>query len=328
MSSKYISLTHAAVGTVLLVASIVPTSAEDTIPNVYTKTPLVAASAETLALWPRFTFLESLLALKNEELLVTDHLEGRIYHVTASGDISTLADIDGEFLCLDFAPPEIGGYFATAWKHAEPHNQGVLYHVSVDGKLKPLTVLPKEPFLNGIAGVGDGLYLMAGSATGTIWFYDSKTDETGIWFRDEALMGPNNIPGINGLRVMDNTVYFSNTGKGLVGSISLNLDRTANKLSILHQGVVIDDFAIARDGTIYGATHIFDSVVKVSPDGRQELIAGPEQGVQGSTSVIWARNDEASKTLLISTNGGINFGLVGKTKESVVKAKVVRLKLN
>lgn len=327
MTRKSPSLMHMAVSALFTITGL-SAHAQGAFPDIYAQTPVVVAQAETLAEWPKFTFLESVLALENGDILTTDHLEGSIYRVTSAGDISTFTDIDGEILCLEFAPESMGGYFATAWEHAEPLNKGALYHITMEGKASQIAALPDEPFLNGIAEIGAGVYVMAGSGTGTIWSYDSKTGATGVWLRSDTLAGPPGLPGINGIRRSGNTVYFTNTGGALIGTVAINPDQTAGDLTVLHQGVLLDDFAVSKDGTIYGATHIFDSILKITPNGERTLIAGPEQGVQGSTSVIWASPGEESGKLLVPTNGGINFAMVGKTKDSVVKARVVRITLD
>lgn len=327
MTLKFSAFLHAVAGVMLATTSI-PAHAQSAFPDVYAETPLVAAQAETLAEWPKFTFLESILALETGDILTTDHLEGRIYRLTPSGDISTLLDLDSEILCLEFAPKAMGGYFATAWEHAEPMNKGALFHITTDGKATQIASFPDEPFLNGIAQIGAGIYLMAGSGTGTIWSYDSTTGKTGIWLQSQELAGPPGLPGINGIRRSGDSIYFTNTGGALIGTVAINPDQSAGALSVLHQGVLLDDFAVSKDGTIYGATHIFDSILKITPSGERTLIAGPEQGVQGSTSVIWGYPGEESNTLLVPTNGGMNFAMVGKTEDSVVNARVVRITLD
>lgn len=317
-----------AAAAVILASVCLPASAQGVFPDIYAQTPLVAAQAKTVAEWPKFTFLESILALENGEILTTDHLEGRIYSVSPAGEITTFVDIDGEILCLETAPAAMGGYFATAWEHGEPMNKGALYHITTDGAATQIASLPNEPFLNGIAQVGAGIYVMAGSGTGTIWSYDSNTGETGVWLQSEELAGPPGLPGINGIRRSGDSIYFTNTGGALIGTVAINADQTAGALTVLHQGVLLDDFAVAQDGTIYGATHIFDSILKITLSGERTLIAGPDQGVQGSTSVIWDYPGEESNTLLVPTNGGINFAMVGKTEDSVVNARVVRITLD
>lgn len=95
----------------------------------------------------------------------------------------------------------------------------------------------------------------------------------------------------------------------------------AGNPEIFVQGVLVDDFAIDQTGNIYGATHIFNSVIKITPVGELSIIAQSDQGVAGSTSVTWKHG--SSDTLLVSTNGGTN----SPYKSDVVPAKIVQLRL-
>ena len=85
--------------------------------------------------------------------------------------------------------------------------------------------------------------------------------------------------------------------------------------------MLLDDFTLDKAGNIYGATHIFDSVVKITPAGETTIIAQSDQGVAGSTSVNWQHGSDV--ILLVSTNGGMN----SPHKSDVVPAKIVQLRI-
>jgi len=212
----------------------------------------------------------------------------------------------------------------TAWLKKADKTEGALLKVAKGGSYETVAQFPEESFLNGITQLPDGRFLMAGSATGNIWFYDPKTGESGSWYQGDLTSGQYGMPGINGIQVLDNTVYFTNTSKFLVGQISINADGSAGAVKQLASEVLLDDFAIAPDTTIYGATHR-DEVLKISPDGKKTIIAQYDQGVTGSTSITWDQSDADGNTLLVAANGGINHKLFGRGESSVTPAKVVRL---
>jgi len=91
-------------GIILLSMSALPCYAETpaagmTLPDFYAQTPVERVQSEVVQAWPRFTFLESVLSDADGSIWVTDHLEGKLYHLQ-NDQVATVLDIDGELLCL------------------------------------------------------------------------------------------------------------------------------------------------------------------------------------------------------------------------------------
>jgi sugar lactone lactonase YvrE len=83
----------------------------------------------------------------------------------------------------------------------------------------------------------------------------------------------------------------------------------------------IDDFALDVEGNLYAATHIYNSVLRITPTGETTVIAQTEQGVVGSTAVAFGRGATGQTSIYVVINGGMFLPLPG----GVVPANVVRL---
>lgn len=77
------------------------------------------------------------------------------------------------------------------------------------------------------------------------------------------------------------------------------------------------------EGNLYGATHVFNSVVKITPDGMITTIAQAEQGVSGSTATAFGCTSFDSEAIYVVTNGGIFL----PPPTGIVPAEVVRLEV-
>ena len=96
----------------------------------------------------------------------------------------------------------------------------------------------------------------------------------------------------------------------------------ASQLEVVARQLVSDDFDVAPDGRIYLATHFMNSVVQLDPAGTRATIAGPAQGVVGSTSVAIDPLDP--NALLVTTTGGMK----GPANRGTQPARLVRLRLD
>lgn len=107
----------------------------------------------------------------------------------------------------------------------------------------------------------------------------------------------------------------------ILAKIPFMEDDSAGVPEVIYENVFIDDFTIDETGNIFGATHIYDSVIKITPQGKLTIIAQADQGVSGSTCVTMQNGSQ--NTLLVSTNGG----MLKPDPCNVVPAKIVKLEL-
>jgi sugar lactone lactonase YvrE len=133
----------------------------------------------------------------------------------------------------------------------------------------------------------------------------------------------NVIPAANGLKHFGSFLYVSNTEKMLLLRIPINSANQPSEPEIFVEQTNIDDFAFDVEGNLYGATHIYNSVVRITPDGSTTIIAQAEQGVIGSTAVAFGQTQSDRTAIYIVTNGGMFL----PPPTGVVPANVVRLEV-
>lgn len=102
-------------------------------------------------------------------------------------------------------------------------------------------------------GAPNGLYFGA-DTTGAIWQFDLPSKKIELWIRDDLLKATGSDPlGANGIKVHDNWVYVSVTGRNAVYRVRIGADgKPSGGLTLVGQGFRPDDFAVTKDGSVYG----------------------------------------------------------------------------
>lgn len=190
--------------------------------------------------------------------------------------------------------------------------------------------VPKGLLLNGAAFLprGDGLMLVGDSSLGLIFSINMRTHALAVWSQDPLLtrLATREVnistTAVNGIRVLDKDVYAANSWNAQflrIGTTETGAPK--GKFEILADNLVIDDFALdpvgAGDrvpGTAYLTTHIFNSVVSLTPQGvRSRIAGGPNDAiVAGTTSAAFGRTKADSRILYVTTDGGLFSPLNGK----------------
>ncbi|MRT92413.1 SMP-30/gluconolactonase/LRE family protein [Ancylomarina sp. 16SWW S1-10-2] len=267
----------------------------------------------------RFEFLESVASGKDGSIYTTNLMQGLVYRIK-DGNVKTLVDFDGMLAGLTFLDDNNLLVTGTSDK-----KEAVILQLNLKrGESKIVATVPEGILLNGIAKLNKNNFLIADSFKGVIWKLNIKDASTSIWLQNDLLASPSiekQSPGVNGIKVKGNSVYISNTGKMLMVKIPLLKGDKAGDPEILHENVFIDDFEMDAQNNIYAATHIYDKIIKITPQGKVSIIAEAEQGVTGCTCLTWKYGSKS--TLLVSGNGG----MLKANKDEVVTAKIVELNL-
>jgi hypothetical protein len=278
------------------------------------------ASAQTLAEFPVNTFLENLAVNTNGNLFVTSHLEGKIYRITPNGEKTVFAEIKGKPAGIAFG--ENGELVVTGFGENDSAN---VFLISRTGKVIATSKIEGAIFLNGIVRIKKNRYLIADSYRGAIWEFNSKTKEYKIWSEAEEFKRADEkdqTPGLNGVRIFNDELYVTNTQQRKLFKIKLDKKGGASgKPELFAANLNGDDFAIDEAGNLYVTTHIFNSVVRVAPDGTKTVVAEAGEGVTGSTALAFGRSKTDKKSIYVVTNGGMSL----PPKEGVQTAKIVRL---
>ncbi|KAJ6442143.1 Six-bladed beta-propeller, TolB-like protein [Purpureocillium lavendulum] len=179
--------------------------------------------------------------------------------------------------------------------------------------LNGLVALPRHPHV----------VLSADSKGGRVLRTDTRTGRVDVAFADSRLAPgtgppPELVPlGINGVRIAaaEGGWFLYLTSSARRTFMRVRIDEWGNRRgeletlaqlpgSPIEDAKVPDDFALARDGSAYVATHL-STLVKVAPDGRWTSVVGAEGDAKldSPTSAVLTRDE---KTLYVVTAGGID----------------------
>ena len=272
--------------------------------------PVEPYTAKKLADFGPGKFLESIAIAADGRLFVSTGLDGAIVTVDTNGVVTPFAKVDvgpgGFMMCLAF--DRKGVLHATVNSQA-PGALGV-WRFDASGTGQRIAALPPGSVPNGLAIDDPGNVFVADSFGGVIWRVPAGGGEAKVWLRSD-LLTPRPLvgkyPGANGLQRTQDAVFVAVSDRSLLLRIPVSADGSAGTPAIHAAGLPGDDFAIAPDGTIFVTTHPFNTVVRLTPDGRRVVIAGPAQGVIGPTSAAIAPDG----SLFVATDGGLYRPLPG-----------------
>jgi putative intracellular protease/amidase/sugar lactone lactonase YvrE len=292
------------------------------LPPVFTHTPEAIVPAQTVAEFPVNTFLENIAIDKTGDIFVTSFEEGNVYRVTSARTFKEFAKIGGNAAGIAF---DRQGNLLVAG--ITDDKTPAVFQIDQNGTVELLATLPDALFLNGMTYLTGDRYLIADSFKGAIWEVNITQKTAHLWLqherlsRSEAEFPP--FPAANGLKIYGNTLYVSNTQRQQLIRIPLNQDLTAGTPELFLTNVNLDDFAFDIQGNLYAATHVYNSVVKIAPDGQITTIAKAEQGMTGNTALAFGRTSNDRTFIYVTTNGGMSL----PPATGVEPAKIVRLEV-
>ena len=281
--------------------------------------PLDLVPAEVVATWPVGTFLENIAALPGGDLVLSVHSERQLLRCTSRGEHRPLATlplptmglvVDGERVFV------VAGEPGTA--------PGVLFEVGLDGSVQERLTLPDNVFLNGFTPGRPGHAYAVDSVRGEVVDVDLGRFTARVALVDEHLAKCSEqpmVPGANGLKADDTSLWITNTDRAIVLRAELGGDGSVGPLSVVAEHLRGDDLALDTEGNAYITTHIENTLVRLAPDGERHVLAGPEQGMAGSTSCAFGTAPEERTSLFVVTTGGAIMPYQGVAQP----AKLVRL---
>ncbi|MBW4645691.1 MAG: gluconolactonase [Goleter apudmare HA4340-LM2] len=291
------------------------------LPPIYADTSIELASAKVITSFPVNTFIENIAIATDGTIFVTNHEVGEIVRITLDGNQQIHASVAGKVSGIAFTTN--GDLVVPGWN---ANSIPVVSLITADGKVETLLTLPEAIFPNGITPLSATQYLLADSYRGAIWLIDIAQRTASIWLEHPLLERSNSesiIPAANGLKRFGDYLYVSNTEKMLLLKIPMSTGNTAGEPEVFVEQTNIDDFAFDVEGNLYGATHIYNSVLRIATDGSTTIIAQAEQGVIGSTAVAFGRTENDDTAIYVVMNGGMFL----PPPTGVVAANVVRLEV-
>jgi sugar lactone lactonase YvrE len=295
------------------------TTSEPAVPARHDPPPLRPVPHEVLAMWPERTFLENIAALPDGDLVISVHSERRLLRCTPRGEHRPLATlpvptmglvVDGERVFVVAGEP--GG------------GPGQLFEVGLDGRVQERLTLAGTAFLNGFTPGHAGRAYTVDSVRGQLIAVDLRTFTAEVVLADAALAkcSPEPmVPGANGLKADDTSLWITNTDRATVLRAELRADGTVGAPRVVAEHLRGDDLALDVDGNAYITTHIENTLVRLRPDGERHALAGPEEGMAGSTSCAFGTAPADATSLFVLTTGGVILPYRGVPQP----AKLVRL---
>lgn len=279
-------------------------------PPAFAEPSAKAPKVETLASFPNGAFLENLLVRADGAIVFTSYFDKTLMLRRPDGELSVLAKLPAHPVGL---APLGDGYVVSA--HGVPFTQGQAFlstnkilQVAADGRVLKTVSAPDARFLNGVLRQGEDAYLIADSIAGAIWRYRPSDGQVTAWLRDERL-APDPAaqpfrPGANGLKAHGGRLFVSNSSKREITTVDIGADGApSGSLRLYASPGVVDDFVLAKDGTLYGATH-GAQLLAVAPDGAVRTMMA--EGCDGCTAVAFTGPDEAA--LAVLTTGDLLDG--------------------
>ena len=288
-------------------------------PAAHVEAALHPLPAETIATWPVGTFLENILPLPDGRFVVSVHNERELHMVDADGTHRVWARLPASPAGLIAARNRV--LVVAGEPGTSPHS---LFGVDPDGQVETYLDVPDTLFLNGFTPGFDSRAYAVDSILGAVIEIDIDARTSRTVLRNESLTKCSDepmLPGANGLKRRGSVLYVTNTDRALVLRVPVGRDGALGGVETVARDLRADDLAIGDDGTLYLTNHIHNTLTRLRPDGERMAIAGPEEGMAGCTACVFGLHGGASRSLFVTTTGGIIMPLDGVVQE----AKLVRL---
>ncbi|KAM3507037.1 hypothetical protein MY11210_007304 [Beauveria gryllotalpidicola] len=293
---------------------------------------LTAQAAYTAQLLHQFPshlqWVENMAMRPNGNILITTFDQARIYELDPTDAhpprlVATLPDADVAIGIAETSPNvfavEAGYLNRTSHRLDGSGRIDTLDFARLDCHGRPtvqtVAALPQAQLANGMAALPmhSHLVLSADSIAGTIYRTDTSTGRVDVAIQDPTLAPRDNpdpflkLLGVNGLQTTrDGYLYVTSTSAQFLGRYKI--DAYGNPLSELEILVTYDaprspdDFAVARDGAVFGAVPL-DSISKATPNGSDYDVAflvDHDGELQRPTAAILSLDET---TLYVSTGG-------------------------
>ncbi|CZR67027.1 uncharacterized protein PAC_16926 [Phialocephala subalpina] len=185
-------------------------------------------------------------------------------------------------------------------------------NVTANALVTKVTDIPEADFLNGMTtlNAAAGLVLVADSYNGWVYRLDVNTGNYSVVIDDpkmKYLPGSLTNLGINGIKIRDGYLYWTNTGSPDFSRIQINsLGEPLGNSTVVATVHNADDFVFAEDGVAWVAQNQIESL-SVVENGTTTLVAGnPNSTVlAGVTAGEFGRVGGTEKILYFTTNGGL-----------------------
>jgi len=287
--------------------------------------------------FPQYTWIENLAVRKNGEILVTILTSPELYLINPSDPKEpVLVHKFDEVLAVtgiievkeDVFYVGGGNYNLKAFSNE--HGSYFVWEVDLTdfskdskAKIKKIVHLTGAGLPNGfeLFSREEGTILIADSEVGAVWkvnVNDGKVENIIEIDEMKAPPPPALQMGINGLKVLDGYLYWSNTGALTFCRIKIDGEgKATGPAEILERGILIDDFVFDKKGNAWLTTHGLNTLAVVKAGGGIVTAAGSisELTVAGGTACQFGRTTSDKDILYFVTTGGMSAPVNGTEVE-------------
>ena len=308
MQFKAFALLSALVGSVVSMP-VVPSSLD---------TRQTASAVTDIWDFPDGTWVENLAVRSNGQILVTLLTSPDVYQVDPSKQqpatlVHSFANFRG---CLGIVEKGQDIFYVVVGNSTYqtfPNTPGSFTVWKLDMTQSPAAVtevatFPDSVLFNGITTISASspILLIADCSAGTLWSLDTSTGATAQVSSDPLMAvvtAPG--PGINGVKVRGNTLFFTNTQQQIYASVPIDASGTPTTAAIaLSTGITgIDDFQLDGSGKAYVAGN--NEVRAIPSGGGAASVVSSDALLAGSTSVQFGRKASDPGSLYVTTHGPI-----------------------
>jgi sugar lactone lactonase YvrE len=279
--------------------------------------------AIAVATWRARAMLENVAVDAGGAVFVTVYSHNRVdRYDPATGATTTFAEVPAPPMGLAFDAD--GVLWMTGGTMYE--GPGFIWRVEPTGAVRQWCELPDATFMNGCTLHPSGRTLLAcESSSGDILAIDlGKPGRWDVWLH-EARLRPivPKYPGSNGIKIREGWAWITVSGRRLMVRVPIQADGSAGAIEIAATRLVADDFAFGMSGSLYVTTHPEHTLGRLDPAGTRTTLAGPEQGMVGSTACAFGIAPGDEKALYVTTDGGFLIPHEGGIQD----AKLVRMEV-
>jgi hypothetical protein len=192
-----------------------------------------------------------------------------------------------------------------------------------DAKIKEVTHLTGAGLPNGFELLSReaGIILIADSELGAVWKVNIKNGNVDKVIELDEMKPPPPPAmqmGINGLKVRDGYLYWSNTAKMLFCRIKIDGEgKATSAVEILETDTLIDDFCFDKHGNAWLTQHGLNVLGVVKASGGVVTAAGSidKLTVAGGTACQFGRTASDAAVLYFVTTGGMSAPVNGTEVE-------------
>ena len=189
-------------------------------------------------------------------------------------------------------------------------------------KVTLVTKLPDVGTPNGVAKLNKDKVLLADSSKGVVNVIDIKQGTVAVSITDPLLATRSDrpgIPGVNGIKISSDILYFTNSAQNLLGRLPLNSKTgtargPATKIvNGLPPSVGYDDFALSDNGIAFLTNAAGNFIERVNVRTlEQTIVAGEIDSTEFAepTAAAFGRNGKEN-ILFVTTGGGLFFPVNG-----------------